>query len=288
MPSASPDVLENSATRAPAGPEAATTSTRGILEDAPLPFALRRQEPEPAVAARVERLWSTRWDLRGRAEHVQRLLPHPCVNLVVHDGVARVHGVPTGVDARRLTGRGSAIGTKFRPGAFAALTAIPMAELRDEAATLAEAFGPDGAALEDRLLALGPDEEAVWAAVTAFVAPRIPQRDPAYALVRAVAADMLGRAPDARIPDVARDHGVSERTLQRAFRACVGVSPKWVLARYRLHEATERLASAPDEDLARLAFELGYADQAHFANDFRGTVGVAPSAYARACRALRA
>jgi AraC-like DNA-binding protein len=266
----------------------ATTSTRGILGDASLPFTLRREPPGPAVAARVERHWSTRWDLRGRDPHVQRILPHPCVNLVVYDAVVRVHGVPTGIDARPLRGQGCAIGTKFRPGAFAALTAIPAAALRDEPATLERAFGPDGRALEEELLDLAPDEDAVWRAVEAFVGPRLSAHDPAFALVSAVAADMLGRSPDARIPEIARDHAVSPRTLQRVFRETVGVSPKWVLSRYRLHVAAERLAADPDPDLAGLAVELGYADQAHFTGDFRATVGVTPSAYARACRAAAA
>jgi AraC-like DNA-binding protein len=294
VPPATPTVLEKSATTTDPvpGPGAdgrggapATTSTRGILGDASLPFVLRRRAPvHPAVAERVERHWSTRWDLRGRDGHVQRILPHPCVNLVVHDGVVLVHGVPTGIDARPLRGRGCAIGTKFRPGAFAALSTIPAGALRDEPATLERAFGADGRTLEEQVLDLAPDEDAVWAAVEAFLLPRLPGCDPAFALVGAVAADMLGRSPDARIPDIARDHAVSPRTLQRAFRETVGVSPKWVLSRYRLHVAAERLAAGDDGDLARLALELGYADQAHFTGDFRATVGVTPSAYARACR----
>lgn len=121
--------------------------------------------------------------------------------------------------------------------------------------------------------------------MTAFLRPRTPDSDPAYALVRAIAADMLGRPPDARVGAIARDHGLSERTLQRLFRELVGVSPKWVLRRHRVHEATERLAADPDTDLAGLAYALGYADQAHLTGDFRAQVGVTPAAYARACRA---
>jgi AraC-like DNA-binding protein len=275
--------LEKTATEAAAAP--ATTSTRGILGDETLPFVLRRVLPGPATESRIERHWSTRWDLRGRDPHVQRILPHPSVNLVLYDGVVRVHGVPRGIDRRPLQGHGCAIGTKFRPGAFAALTRLPAAALRDVPATLERAFGPDGRALEHELLDVAPNEDAVWAAVERFVAPRIPDRDPAFELVRAVSADMLGRSPDARIPDIARDHAVSSRTLQRVFRETVGVSPKWVLSRYRLHVAAERLATDLEPDLAALALELGYADQAHFTGDSRTTVGVTPSAYARACRA---
>jgi AraC-like DNA-binding protein len=60
----------------------------------------------------------------------------------------------------------------------------------------------------------------------------------------------------------------------------VGVSPKWVLQRYRLQEAAERMASGEATDPAELALDLGYFDQAHFGNDFRRYVGIPPAAYA--------
>jgi AraC-like DNA-binding protein len=57
-------------------------------------------------------------------------------------------------------------------------------------------------------------------------------------------------------------------------------SPKWVIQRYRLHEAAERLDTAAT-DLSTLAHELGYADQAHFARDFKAAVGRPPASYLR-------
>jgi AraC-like DNA-binding protein len=75
--------------------------------------------------------------------------------------------------------------------------------------------------------------------------------------------------------------GMGKRTLQRLFHEYVGVSPKWVIQRYRLHEAAQRLADDPDLSLADLALDLGYCDQAHFVRDFRSVVGRPPAAYAR-------
>jgi len=71
------------------------------------------------------------------------------------------------------------------------------------------------------------------------------------------------------------------RTMQRLFARHVGVSPKWVIRRKRLHEAAERLADDDPPDLAALAVDLGYADQAHFVRDFRDLVGVPPGSYVR-------
>ena len=77
---------------------------------------------------------------------------------------------------------------------------------------------------------------------------------------------------------------LSVRKLERLFSAFVGVGPKWVIQRYRLHEAAERIAADATLDGATLAFELGYADQAHFIRDFRRLVGKSPAEYSRAFR----
>lgn len=76
----------------------------------------------------------------------------------------------------------------------------------------------------------------------------------------------------------------SSRWVARLFRRYVGIGPKWVLQRYRLHEAAERIASGRVDAWSDLALELGYADQAHFVRDFRALVGQAPSTYAATCR----
>jgi AraC-like DNA-binding protein len=71
------------------------------------------------------------------------------------------------------------------------------------------------------------------------------------------------------------------RQLQRLFKEYVGVSPKWVIQRYRLLDAAERVAAGTIVNWADLALELGYADQAHFIRDFKGLVGRSPAEYAR-------
>jgi AraC-like DNA-binding protein len=71
------------------------------------------------------------------------------------------------------------------------------------------------------------------------------------------------------------------RRLQRLFADYVGVGPKWVIRRYRLHEITERMAAGGRIDWLRLALQLGYADQAHLSRDFTAIVGETPTRYAQ-------
>jgi AraC-like DNA-binding protein len=85
-----------------------------------------------------------------------------------------------------------------------------------------------------------------------------------------------------RVDQLSASSGMTPRTLQRLFADYVGVSPKWVMRRARLHEAAERADSGEPVDWALLASDLGYADQAHLTRDFTVTIGVPPSRYAAA------
>ncbi|WP_241026353.1 helix-turn-helix domain-containing protein [Burkholderia sp. Se-20378] len=49
---------------------------------------------------------------------------------------------------------------------------------------------------------------------------------------------------------------MSERTLRQRFSSDVGVMPKRMICRDRLHEATDRLAGGEPVDLAELAHAL--------------------------------
>jgi transcriptional regulator GlxA family with amidase domain len=88
-----------------------------------------------------------------------------------------------------------------------------------------------------------------------------------------------------RVEQVAALGAMSVRSLQRLFAGHVGLSPKAVLARYRLQDAAATIVAGEAGDLAGLAASLGWFDQAHFSRDFRAVTGTTPSAYLRRARA---
>ncbi|MGW7200208.1 AraC family transcriptional regulator [Streptomyces chryseus] len=262
------------------------SDTRGIVA-APELFArvrFRRREPAEPLRPYVEHYWLIDWDLTEPfASHV---LPHPCVNIVFqrYEGTGdfgEVAGIGLELFTQKLEGRGRVCGIQFRPGGFRPFLAdrpvsdltgrrLPFPEvLPGFRAAPAAVLGPEAedarvAALDDFLLALGPAPD--------------PQAERAMALAARLREDRSIR----RVGELADTAGMSVRSVQRLFAAYVGVSPKWVILRYRVHEALERAGADAPPDWAALAAELGYSDQAHLVRDFTARVGVPPTAYAQA------
>ncbi len=85
-----------------------------------------------------------------------------------------------------------------------------------------------------------------------------------------------------RLSDLCDLAGIGQRTLQRMFLQYAGVSPTWVIRRYRLLEAAESVREGKPVSWAEVAADLGYADQAHLTRDFRSAIGQTPAAYAAA------
>ena len=96
-------------------------------------------------------------------------------------------------------------------------------------------------------------------------------------LVAAIASDRSITA----VEQLCERTGLNARALQRLFKNYVGIGPKWVINRYRLHEAIAQLQQGQAADWVELALSVGYFDQAHFIRDFRALVGCTPAQYAR-------
>lgn len=266
-----------------------TTSTEaGVLRPEQLAeHALLRRYPCDGPLGRwVENFWSLEWDLPDGTSYDSQTLPHPACHLSVERGHTRrrveAPVVVTGVVTRRfdvtLSGRGRVVAAKFRPGGLAAFTGHPVRSLRDTVAPAGTVLAPS---VVDRLVRLDttvPLDECVRRAGDALSAVA-PGDDPRFDCVLRVVADALGDRSVLRVAQLEEHHGLSSRALQRLFDRYVGVGPKWVLARYRMHDAVSDLDGGYQGSIADLAVSLGWYDQAHFTRDFVALVGVTPGRY---------
>jgi AraC-like DNA-binding protein len=256
--------------------------SRGVLHLPPEYAGLKvsRHNPPSALAHCIAYYWRVSWDLRGRQPHLQETLPHPNIYLIFEENRLTVAGVTTSKFTRVLAEQGFAFGVKFKPGGFRPYLNSSASSLTDRIVEANHIFGADGDMLEAALIS-SCGEEAMVAAVDAFFLRRVPEPDQNVELADQLVSRILHQPQIRTVDDLAARTGLSKRSVQRLFREYVGVPPKWVIRRYRLHELIERLEAGDPLNWPDLALELGYFDQAHLINDFRSITGYSPADYQR-------
>jgi AraC-like DNA-binding protein len=229
-----------------------------------------------------------------------RVLPDACVDVVWTDGRLLVAGPATGPVVVELPAGTASMGVRFRVGAAGAALGVPAGELLDSAVALEELWGADGTQIA----------ETVGSAATPAA-----QLTALAAAVRRRLAGEPDRLVRAAATGAARHElGIGDRQLRRRFADAVGYGPK-TLERILRFQRFLALATTGDEigrrhaitgaeirgrheigrrreitggheivgggrprDLAGLAFEAGYADQAHLTRECSRLAGLPPAA----------
>lgn len=206
------------------------------------------------------------------------VLPDPSVHLIVEDEISGIFGPARGRFSRLVEGAGWAFCVKFRPGAFYPFLGSPVSGLKNRTVAIPAVFGTSGQALETALRAAGDVEEQIEI-VEDFLCSRRPAPDDRVPLVHQIIACIVADGEITRSSDLEARFNLTRRTLQRFFSRYVGASPSWVIRRYRLHDAVDRLERGEIVDWPALAAGLGYFDQAHFIKDFKAMIGVTPGKF---------
>lgn len=218
----------------------------------------------------VEHFWFLQWS-DGDLYH-QKNLPHPNGHLVV-DPQAKSgwFNVNPGVFEYKIKEAGMVLGVKFKSAAIASFyKANASFDLYSDAPL------PVGwKALEDMLINKG--HKAVITELSNLLIEMEPcwtdEQYECFTMVEMIKADQ----DLLKVDQLAQEKGCSTRTIQLLFKRWLGVSPKWVIERFRIFEAIDGLDCSAD--ITDLAHRLGYFDSAHFNRAFKKMVGQAPSAY---------
>lgn len=264
----------------------------------------RELPPRPALAGSLACAWMQQVSGARR----QRVLPDGCIDLIWRAGRDLVVAGPATVPVHAALPAGTTtVGVRWRPGAGGAGLGIPLDALRDETVAVEELWGRDAAEALSEQLAAAPTTAARLTLLQDVVAAR--QGAPADPLVaaalravpgvvaawqeepvdRLVAAACRAAAADAAagrvtaVGPLADALAVSERQLLRRFRTAVGYGPRTLARVLRFQRflavAWSPTAAGADDrhDLARLAAELGFADQSHLTRECRRLAGTTPS-----------
>lgn len=248
-------------------------------------FSIGRWEPSAEYADLIRRFWVPVWSVPPGESAPQHVLQYPVCLIVVSADDARFYGVTSATSETVLVGDGWAVGVMLTPAAGALVVGESVAHWTDRHAELADTFGDRGAELATSIrAAMAPDPRAserqhdATDVLQQWLTPVLPVDDEGL-LVNAI-VDFVETNPTVMsVGQICDRFMIGERTLQRLTRRRIGISPKWLIQRRRLHESAERLRTQ-QLPLAAIATELGYADQSHFARDFRSVTGMTPGQFA--------
>ncbi len=192
-----------------------------------------------------------------------------------------VAGIDDGFTITETSGAQAGIQLNLDPLIAGRLFGLPAGVLTREVVDFADLWGADAAGLVEQLQAAN-DWGRRFDLLDRHLGPRLadgPKPNPTVAWAWRRLRETAGQLS---ITELATDIGWSRKHLAQQFREQVGLAPKAVARLMRLGAAVRALDGlAPAPELAGLALDCGYYDQAHFTHDFRRLTGVTPAEYLR-------
>jgi AraC-like DNA-binding protein len=202
------------------------------------------------------------------------ILPDGCVDLLWREGELVVAGLDRSARPAPVTPGERILGLRLRPGVAGAVLGMPASEVLDVHVKLEQLLDAQARELAERIAESADDGEA-FALLEAMVGSRLNDGGPDPLVL--AATRRLG-FPGSRVDELAESLGISDRQLRRRFHQSVGYGPKTLdrVLRFRRLVARSGAVAAGQSDLARVAADLGYADQAHMTRDCLRLSGLTP------------
>jgi AraC-like DNA-binding protein len=234
----------------------------------------REFAPSPPLHALVACRWSRTVPADGPADPAL-ILPDGCVDVIWRDSKLVVAGPDQRAWLSPVRAGDEILGIRLRPGVAGAVLDLPASELVNSRVPLEELFDSRAANLAERLNE-AEVRDSKYLLLEALVASAIVQGAPDPLVL--AATRRLG-FPGSRVDELANALGISERQLRRRFHQAVGYGPKTLdrVLRFRRLVSQAQAVSDGEVDLARIAAELGYADQAHMTRDSVRLTGMPPA-----------
>ncbi len=249
-------------------------------------FDLTRYCPRTELVNIVEHYWCVQWDLPEGEHYQQSVIPHPNTHLVFLAGKSHIQGICKQRYKHQLSGKGYIMGVKFKPAGFypfANNVSLTLDDLCNKVIAIQDVFCIHTQVAEQQVLSLNTPEQQI-ACIDDMLFPYLHYKDENISFLNELVADIATNQSTLKVAQVVEKYNIPPRTLQRLFTKYIGVSVKWVINRYRIHDALTAIDNRETIDWAELALELGYYDQAHFISDFKALVGQPPKAYQDAAK----
>lgn len=240
-------------------------------------YDLRRYYPEPDLKDLVEQFWFVSWSLGTGNSHNQQNLPDPNFHLVFEKGSTKLIGPVSKVYNYTMEKTGQILGVKFKLGALLPLLNKPLSDYVDKEVDAKLCFKIELDALL-AVIAQDPSDETLLEHFQHYLTPLSNPSSRTQIQVQQQVELIKNDASITKVEHLAERTNTSVRTLQRNFLKYVGLNPKWLIRKYRLHRALDELEQNL-VSIVDLVERLDYVDQSHLIKDFKEIVGITPAQY---------
>jgi AraC-like DNA-binding protein len=202
------------------------------------------------------------------------VLPDGCVDLIWRDGDLTLAGPDRTANHAPTRPGQKILGVRLRPGVAGAVLGMPASEVLDGRFPLQDVLGRKALELTERIGERG--DEAAFELLEGLVGSEARDGGPDPLVL--AATRRLG-FPGSRVEWLADALGISDRQLRRRFHRAVGYGPNTLhrVLRFRRFVSQAASVASGEQNLARMAADLGYADQAHLTRDCRRLSGMTPA-----------
>ncbi|MDN4503585.1 helix-turn-helix domain-containing protein [Alteromonadaceae bacterium BrNp21-10] len=239
-------------------------------------FELNHYLPATDLADFIEHYWVVSWDLVDKPAHTQQNLPHPSQHIVIDpQGQTGITGIKSGAFSYTLKGQGQVFGVKFWPGAFHCIYGRSVDELHNQCIPVNPLLKAENHQLQQALIKADNISHMIDY-MQQLLRHTNPQLDEKAKLSRQIVAYIEANKMMLTVTELCEKFSIEQRSLQRLFKSYIGVSPKWVIDRYRIMDALTNLNNGSNINMTELAHDLGYFDQAHFNHTFKALTGLSP------------
>lgn len=234
----------------------------------------REFRPSRALAEYLLCFWTQ--TVGPRVEFPQRVLPDCCVDVLLINEVPVVVGPWTEPFVAALAPGTNIVGARCHPGLASSLLGIPASDLLNRTVLLRDVWTRPETDRFERIAELPGLSRRMSAMETALLG-RVANASPIDNPMRA-AIQWIARHPQGRVEQLSQWLGLSRRQIQRRFTMAVGYGPKLFQSVLRfqrlLYLASDR---GFRRNLAHLAANADYADQAHMNREVQRFSGESPS-----------
>ncbi|AWB65255.1 hypothetical protein C2869_01800 [Saccharobesus litoralis] len=262
-------------------------------------YTLRRYLPSDALSNLVEQYWFVNWSLLDGTQHAQENLPDPNSHLVFEYS-SRVSGMRLmGPVSKKyqyiMQGSGYIVGVKFQSGALVDALGLNSLDWLDKVDKPDAKFGFNSQLVAQQIQGIHEinvlsepsaktkeqmtlcDQQVILLLEKLLLPLSKPVSRSRAQLIAMLSVIKSDQGIDS-VVSLANHFGLSVRSVQRTFRHFLGISPKLLIRKYRLHQALTMLDQGL-LDILDLVERLGYTDQSHLIKDFRDLVGQTPKSY---------